>query len=243
MLLAICDNEKEELDRLLAGVQAYQEAGHDIAWRCFSDPAALLDELKQGALFDAALLDIIMPGVSGIALGRYILEHRPEMPVIYATTSRDFALQAFENHAIRYLIKPVQQSELFSALDMARSLTESHRETIAIRSSEGVVTVCPEHIVAVENAARAVRYIMADGSSVQTLSKRGKLDETIAPLPERPEFIKPHNSFWVNMNYIHALQKESMILDNGMQIPISRNRLTEVKHRYLKFLDTQGGCL
>lgn len=240
--IAICDNDTAELEQLAEDVRAYAAARPDVAWQSFSDPALLLEALKDGAEYAAAVLDIIMPGVGGIELGRYILENRPSVPVIYTTSSRDFALEAYDNHALRYLLKPVRRDELFSALDMALSLGEVRQETLRIRSNTGnVVTVSPDEIVAVANEGRGARYILTDGRSVQTPSKRGTLDDIVEPLPERPEFIKPHHSFWVNMRYIREMQPTGLTLDNGMRVPISRNRLTEVRRAYLSFLEVRGG--
>ena len=224
-------------------LQAYAAQGKAIVWRTFTDAAELLENLRQGARFDAALLDILMPEVSGIELGRYIKEECPGTAVIYTTSSRDFALDAFQNHALRYLLKPVQQAELFSALDMAYAMYEQRQETFLIKSSTGIVSTTPDRIVLAENTGRTVRYLLADGTSVQTVSRRTRLDEAVAPLPERPEFIKPHNSFWINMTYIRAIQKDDLVMDNGLLVPISRSRQQEVRRAYLKFLESTGGVL
>lgn len=241
--IAICDNEQKELDLLVPMLQKYAAAGHAAGWRCFTDPAELLQNLQQGARYDAVLLDILMPGITGIDLGGYLREHCPDTVILYTTSSPDFTREAFQNHALRYLLKPVQQEELFSALDLAYSLYEARQEPILIKTVTGVVTTTPDRIVLAENTGRAVRYLLADGTSLQTISRRTRLDETVAPLPERPEFIKPHNSFWVNMTYIRELRKDDLVLDNGMLVPISRSRQKEAQHSYLKFLERTGGSL
>lgn len=241
--IVLCDNDKAELEALVPMLQTYAAQGRAIVWRTFTDPAELLENLRQGARYDAALLDILMPGVSGIELGRYIKEEAPATSIIYTTSSTDFALDAFENHALRYLLKPVRQADLFSALDLAYTLYEQRQETFLIKSSSGIVSTTPDRIVLAENTGRAVRYLLADGTSVQTVSRRTRLDEAVAPLPERPEFIKPHNSFWVNMTYIRAIRKDDLVMDNGLLVPISRSRQAEVKRAYLKFLESAGGVL
>ena len=241
--IAVCDNDQEELEQLLPMLQDYAAQGRAIVWRSFTDPAALLENLQQGARYDAAVLDILMPEVSGIALGKYLKEKSPATAIIYTTSSHDFALDAYQNHALRYLLKPVQQQDFFSALDMAYSLYEQREEPFLIRSADGVITTTPDRIVLAENIDRMVRYLLADGTTVQTVSRRTRLDDAVAPLPDRPEFIKPHNSFWVNMTYIRAIEKEDLVMDNGLRVPISRSRYKEVKHSYLKFLEATGGAL
>lgn len=241
--IAVCDNDTTELEQLVPMLQAYAAQGRAIVWRTFADPAALLENLRRGAHYDAALLDILMPGVSGIELGRYLKEETPATAIIYTTSSPDFALPAFQNHALRYLLKPIRQKELFSALDMAYTLYEQREEAFMIKSTEGIVSTTPDRIVLAENMGRTVRYLLADGTEVQTVSRRTRLDDAVAPLPDRPEFIKPHNSFWVNMTYIRAIQREDLVMDNGLLVPISRSRQQEVKRAYLKFLESTGGVL
>lgn len=241
--IVLCDNDETELQALIPMLQAYAAQGRAVVWRTFTDPAALLENLRQGARYDAALLDILMPEVSGIDLGRYLAEHAPATSVIYTTSSKDFALDAFQNHALRYLLKPVKQADLFSALDLAYTLYEQHQETFLIKSAEGILSTTPDRIVLAENTGRTVRYLLADGTSVQTVSRRTRLDEAVAPLPDRPEFIKPHNSFWVNMTYIRAIQKDDLVMDDGLLVPISRSRRAEIKRAYLKFLESAGGVL
>jgi len=240
--IAVCDNEEQELNRLEAQIEDYaQQSDENIKWTGFKDSKELLESLQRGEAYDVALLDILMPGLSGIELGKYIREQCPDMGIIYTTTSRDFALEAFENHALRYLLKPVEQTELFSALDLAGSLRKKKQEPIVIKSSDGMVMTTPDQVILVENVDRCVQYQLTDGRKIRTVSRRSRLDELVAPLPDRPEFLKPHNSFWVNMNYISELKKEELIMDNGAIVPISRTRLQEVKRSYFHFLETMGG--
>lgn len=241
--VAVCDNEEPELKKLEEGLTVYADRSEEpVEWISFRDPKKLKESLENGAKFDVALLDILMPEVSGIELGKYILEHCPDISLIYATTSRDFALDAYENHALRYLMKPVEQEKLFSALDFAKAQRREEAEIITIKGAEGTVTATLDQIVLVENVGRCAQYQLLDGRKIQTTSRRGKLDDLVAPIPERAEFMKPHKSFWVNMRHISEMKKEDLIMKNGAVVPISYHRQQETKRTYLKFLEKfQGG--
>ena len=241
--IAICDNDPLELRQLADALAVCAAQGQAVTCQQFTSGVDLLESLGQGMQYDAVLLDILMPEMSGIELGARIREAAPDTYIIYTTSTPDFALQAYGNHALRYLLKPVQPAELASALELVASLCENKQPTILIHSTSGIVTTTPDKIILAENVARTVQYQLADGSKVQTISRRGKMDESVDPLPTLPEFIKPHNSFWINMNYIRKIERDDFVMDNGAVVPISRSRQAEVKRAYLKFLEASGGRL
>ncbi|CAN5138506.1 LytTR family DNA-binding domain-containing protein [soil metagenome] len=71
---------------------------------------------------DVVLLDVQMPGMSGIEVARHMSMLKPTPPhIIFATAHDDFAVNAFEVQAIDYLLKPVRATRLFDALMRART--------------------------------------------------------------------------------------------------------------------------
>ena len=90
---------------VLAGVSVVEAADAEAAWHAL-----------QATAFDALLLDIRMPGTSGLELAER-LQHMPEAPaVIFVTAHAEHALQAFELEAVDYLTKPVRRERLQAAL-------------------------------------------------------------------------------------------------------------------------------
>lgn len=141
-LIALCDNDEMDLQFLAALVRKYlavhPELGVEL--RAFGSSAALKETLDAGADYCLFLLDILMPGLDGIEIGELIREKNETTPIIYTTSSGEYALSAFQNHALRYLVKPVQQTELFSALDFAFSLIGTGGgKSYTVKTREGLV--------------------------------------------------------------------------------------------------------
>ncbi len=85
---------------------------------------------------DVVLLDVQMPGMNGIEVARHAAMLKPRPPyIIFATAHDDFAVNAFEVHAIDYLLKPVRATRLFDALVRARQRIDE-RESIARREPQ-----------------------------------------------------------------------------------------------------------
>src|SRR4026209_1238070 len=77
---------------------------------------------------DILLLDIEMPGMTGLELPKNLSRNRPL--IIFATSKKEYAVEAFELNVADYIVKPVTPSRFLQAIDRARELTESNRQEV-----------------------------------------------------------------------------------------------------------------
>lgn len=241
--IAICDNDAPDLQILTGFTEEYlsEHPGVDGHICAFQSAPALKGALERGEKYCVFLLDIVMPGIDGIEMGKAIRALDSDVPVIYTTSAEEYALGAFQNHAIRYLVKPVERAELFSALDLAFALVSAREgRRYTVRSKDGIVSLSGRDIVAVENRSRAAIYSLRDGSMVKSVSLRGAFEDSVRPLPEDPDFMRPHKSYFVNMRYICSLRAGSLTLDDGREIPVSRGCYADANRTYLNFLAQEG---
>jgi DNA-binding LytR/AlgR family response regulator len=241
--LAICDNDEQDLEKLSDGVHAYLRERPAIEGRitAFCDPRQLCAALEQGCTFDAYLLDIMMDRLNGIELGRMVRRVDSDVPVIYTTSSEEFAMDAFHLHALRYLTKPVQQAELVSALDAAYLFfTGKKSEQMNIRCGNIVHAVPVDEISYVENREHTACFHLRDGTVITSIRHTGTFESATAPLPQLASFLQPHKSFLVNMRCIRVLHPEKILLDSGCEIPVAQKSAAAVKRKYFQFLLQEG---
>lgn len=242
--IAVCDNDGTDLKLLTAQAARYLSIHPELEGKLcpFGDSGALAASLKTGTRYSLYLLDILMPGVNGIELGRLIRESDEDAPIIYTTSSREYALSAFQNHAMRYLEKPVREAELFSALDLAfLMLRAGEQRSYSVKTRDGYVCLSGRNIVTVENQNRAAVYVLSGGGAVRSVSIRGTFEEAVAPLPDDPDFTRPHKSYYVNMRHIHVLRPGLLLLDDGREISVSRSFSAQVNQDYLRYLSQEEG--
>ena len=108
--IALVDDDARELERTGTLVERWQDAPSRFA--AFSSARALLAAMDAGADFDLYLLDVVMPEMDGIELGRAIRERDKDGAIIFLTTSPDFALDSYEVWPLQYLLKPVDAARL-----------------------------------------------------------------------------------------------------------------------------------
>ena len=244
MKIAICDNDPMDLSRLQEAVADYYAQGEYEKPEIFrfSSGQALLASMQE-ELYDLFFLDVLMPGMNGMELGRRLREQGCDAVIVYVTTSREFAFEAYGVHALRYLEKPVKKEEVREILQQIEQQQEKQnaRTYVGIQTRTGIRKVCIEELLYIENAARAALYKMKNGEQVQGICNRGSFEDMVKLFAEHPDFIHPHKSYFVNLRHVRSMQNTQLILDGGMEIPISRNRYMEVKKEYLKFL--AGGAV
>ena len=113
MKILIVDDEKPARDRLSRMVGELD--AHELVGEAVNGLEAL--GMAQSLEPDIVLLDIRMPGMDGIEAARHIAKLDEPPAVIFVTAFSDHALEAFETHAVDYLLKPVKQERLQTALD------------------------------------------------------------------------------------------------------------------------------
>ena len=104
-----------------------------------------------------------------------------------------------------------------------------------MRMAGEVRNVSTGDIVFVENNVRSMRYVMRDGSTLTGTRRNVSFEEYFEPLLSSGRFVQPHKSFIINIRYIRSVKPSSVVMTNGVQVPISRRHVTEVQDAYRKY--------
>lgn len=239
MKVMIVDDEmpaRERLKSLLAGVP-----GAEVAGEAGNGKEAL--ELWDKAPVDVVLLDIRMPVMEGLETARHLatLEHPPA--VIFTTAYNEFAVEAFDTHAIAYLLKPVRAEKLAAALSAAGQLNRvqltrlaaeppvSARRHIAARVRDKL------HVVPVEN----VTCFIADQKYVTVSHTGGELliDESLKDLEQEfaGRFVRVHRNALIALARVDHLEKDEAghfhlrLHGRAEPVEVSRRLVAEVRDR------------
>jgi DNA-binding LytR/AlgR family response regulator len=204
----------------------------------FTNPVEAAEVLRTQSV-DLLFLDVEMPLMSGIEL-LGTLQHPPL--VILITSSKDYAVQAFEHAVVDYLVKPVSYARFLQAsqkaLEMAERQSAAGAENIeAAASNEFTFVKVDNKLVRVTFAD--VRYVEALGDYVHIITGHSKLIvySTMKGVEEKfpsSVFVRVHRSFIVNVKYIQALE-DNMLTVEGKQIPVGQTYLRDVMQRLNRF--------
>lgn len=91
-----------------------------------------------------------------------------------------------------------------------------------------------------ENVSRCVNLVLAGGNRLVGVTNRSSFETSVASLLEAPGFVQCHKSFVVNLLYVNDFMGDSLFLDNGQRIPVSRSQVTPVRRVWLAYAAARG---
>jgi len=239
--IAVCDDMPDELQSLISLTNQYIDANGIAAEVMeFSHPDQLLTAIKTEN-FHLYILDIVMPMVSGLELGKEIRRLDLEAQIIYATTEPQFALQAYAASPINYLIKPIEKQQLFDTLNLAISKADiAEEQTFAVKTADSLRVIRLSDIATCEYRGHAVIFILIDGEEVLSRTIREKFTEYISPIMQSRHFLQCHTSFVVNMRRVERFSKDSFMVCSGKTVPIAAKQYPAVRDAYMDYLMERG---
>jgi DNA-binding LytR/AlgR family response regulator len=250
--VALVDDEPPALRRLQMAID--KAPGVEVVGQAGDGPAAL-ELIRRGGI-DVVLLDIRMPGLSGLDLARAI--KRDEAPAfIFVTAFSRFAADAFELAAVDYLLKPVEFDRLHAALDRARQQLQSRAARTRIAELEEVVATLraaereapesgfceeiwvpdrgdrlrlPVNLIDWVEAERDYVRIHSRGRSFLVRKAIRKLQAELDPA----DFLRVHRGALVRRDRIVRLARRpggpsAVVLQSGAEVPVARRQAAVVR--------------
>lgn len=232
--VAFCDDDSAVLNEISALLVRYRaERNQEIACTAFQSPLELLTEIEKGLRPDILFLDVIMPGEDGISVAKEIRQYDNIVKIIFMTSSAEYAAESYTVGAYFYQIKPICEDNFFRLMDSVISECEKTQQcSLILRCKSGITRIRLEKLEYCEIIGRTLLFHMEDG---KILESSGSLDELCAKLAQHDNFLRPHRSFLVNMEYIQNISYKAITMENLVEIPIPHGKCSEIKNRYLEY--------
>jgi len=241
-LIALCDDEPSELGKAekLLGDYGKNHPGLDFIIRRFEHADELLDLIRKGDYVpDLIFMDIYMPGEKrdsyplGIKAAKELRNMSYTGKLVFLTTSREYALEAFDVDAMQYIVKPVSEEKLFFVLDsLLKDIEEERRRYILLKIDGRLMRVALNDIVYCE-AQGKIQWLYLTGDVQYML--RMTMTEIYDQLSGYQEFVRIGAAFIVNLGYIGSLSAKEVCMDNGIKIYLPRGTYKGLREQYFNF--------
>lgn len=193
---------------------------------------------------DVVLLDVRMPGMDGIEVAQHLNALAEPPAVIFTTAFDEYAVNAFEAHAVGYLLKPIRKEKLAAALERAGRLTRPQLQKIAAASSEKRRT----HIAARRREGLRlipideVQFFFAEQkyTTVRHINGEDLIEDSLRSLEEEfdVDFVRIHRNALVNVRYLERIDRSDdgqyFVRLRGCEAPlqVSRRMAGELRERF-----------
>ena len=235
--IAICDDQITQLKATERALETYiaLRPGMEAETVLFDSPSRFIDSLDE-VKYDVVILDVCMTGMMGTDAARTVRKKYGNLPIIFISISRDFAVEAFALNAVHYLIKPFRQDDFNEAMDRALGPFPSRGiDKIMLKLRNGVLqAVDADSIIFIESIGYS-RFIHTRGKTYEetrkTLSQFRKELEILRP----GKFIQPYRGYIVNMDEIKTIEPRHMLLKTGDSILLKRGDFRKIREQYFQY--------
>ncbi|MCR5657360.1 MAG: LytTR family DNA-binding domain-containing protein [Butyrivibrio sp.] len=225
--VAICDDEAWVHDEVMGHLKKYSlEKQCQIQTKSYLSSRELL---SSGDKTDILFLDIEMPGMDGIETARNLDYNPDKTKIVMLTGNSERFKEAFQIGAYRYVTKPIDEAEFYSALGDA---------IFSLKRSTGIQAVYEGEYVVLP--ASEVSFIRSYGGFMKLYSNGRKFDRWGSLNDQAKElkddgFFMCHKSYVVNLKYVTDIKDTKTILSTGDVIPVSRRRRRELIQEWIKY--------
>ena len=177
-------------------------------------------------VIDLIFVDINMPDINGIDFVKSLSKN---VKIVFITAHSEFAYEGFQFDAADYLLKPISFTDFLKPANKVNeryfqqnsSLPEiqQNRDYLFIKSEYRVIRINFKDIKYIESKREYVKIFLEGSEPITTLMSIKKLEET---LPDNI-FMRVHRSFIVNLDKITVVERNRIVFDNKVYIPISEN--------------------
>lgn len=232
MRIAICEDNREHTEILEEMAKHWaKKAGEQIVIGCYQSAEQFLFCVKDEPHYDLAFLDIQMAKIDGLQLARMIRKEDKMIFLVFTTALKKYAPKGYEVSAFRYLLKPLQESEVFRVLtEASRMIGERKRETIIVTRGDESRRVFKDEIYYIEVDNHHIILYLKE----ETIRFKAKLKEFETQF-RMPQFCKCHRSYIVNLKYTGKISREGVEIDGKGTLPISKSRWEALNHCYMEY--------
>lgn len=230
MRIAICDDDKKSREQFITALHGWDPTRQP---ECFCSGAELLEAVgdREKEYFDVVFLDIYMPDENGVDIAEELREISPKTGIVFVTTSREYAVDAFSLHALHYLVKPVTTEGVVECFRRLTQLQSKRRPTITLMTGHDSHTVYLDEIYYIQSANHATEVFLSNGRRIKVWMPLNKLEPKLGK-----DFLKINRGIVVNMEQIEQMGIDSCMMRDGNRLDFTRRKRGAIRATYDNYL-------
>jgi len=206
----------------------------ELVGQCESAMKAI--EVLENIPVDLMFVDINMPDLSGMDFVKTI-ENPPR--IVFVTASSEYSLEGFRVDAIDYLLKPISYVDFLKSANKVKSWFDLHhpksdevrgnKEFLFIKSDYKLLRINFDDIKYIEGMSEYIKIHLINSKPVMTLLSMKTIEEQLPP----DKFMRVHRSYIVNLTKISVIERNRIIFDGNVYIPVS----DQYKNNFQSYID------
>ena len=200
-------------------------------WIFFTTGGVLSEYLKNEKAPDILFLDIELPGLNGVEIGKYIRDilKNSGMFLVYISSRKEYAMELFQNQPFDFLVKPISKEKLYQVMEKILNIVGRTEGSFQYKNQGNTYRMMYKDILYFQSEGRKINIVMKNESKIFY----GRLNEIEEKIPEKL-FLRIHKSYLVNRMYVKEFTYEWVKMINGDVLNISKVNRADVRRKILE---------
>lgn len=231
MRILLCDDSVDELEKITGYFAATKIDGFEsetggFAVVCFDNPYNALEYYESGNHFDAAIFDIIMPGMSGLELAGRLRTQGYKGYIIFLTVDNGFATQSYGVDAFHYILKPVSEKAMKMLLEkLEQDWKNKDNDSFSLKIRSERRRVLYRELIYAEVISHNLYFHLTGG---ETIIVYAAMKEYADAILADGRMIRANKSFIINIDHIASFEKQAIVMVDGARISVT-NKFADFK--------------
>lgn len=226
--IAIVDDEEQTREQILQTLKENIQEQHEVEIKLYVSGESFFEEIQKGHAADILFTDIQMQQLDGVELGKLVRRLCPDMYIVFITSYEEYAAESYRIEAYQYILKQDLEFRLPGiAEQLIEKLQKQKKEFCIIKDGTEQVKLLYKWIFFIcinSKGAKYVNYVTTQG----VVRERTSLENALKMLNSR-QFLLVERGYAVNIKQICRVSGDTIYLEKGYEVPVSKARLAEVK--------------
>lgn len=232
--IAICDDEKLALNVLHVAVKNLMEEENVVCdYETFFSARDFYERTKTKT-FDLIFLDVEMPQISGIKLGKVLRATHDAIKIIFVSGREDRVFETFEVSPFAFVRKSKLLNDLKRAIArwIKEEKTSASDNVLVLKKRNGMASFDINRIEYIESNRNYQKVFTCDGVVTDVCHSLGELENLV----NNHGFVRVQRGYLISLRFVASLSYSTVTMKNGLKISVRRGFMPQLKLEYMSFL-------
>lgn len=232
MKILVYDPNKDIVDFIIDEMHYYKTDDISLRTKGIWQKEELITHIKTNR-YDVAYLDITVDEIASVNIVETIKKLNKGCLIIFMCEEYRYIYDLFDTRIFHYLYKPIENVQFKTIFNKLMEIYRKNNATFLFNTATGKIAFMPDDILYVETYYDNLKIITKTKSYFSNIKNGKRIKEAL----KNYDFIQIHQSYYINMKSIMRLNKDSIKLVNGEELPISpykKKEVTDIYNEYIK---------